>query len=79
MPNYCLPEFTAINDVNWWLPTNTSLLVNATAAAVDAGRDPVNSLQTCVQACRDADCQFVSFDYSSSSCMMRVAPAASGR
>lgn len=79
MPNYCLPEFTAVNDANWWLPCDAGLLFDASAAAVEAGGSRVDSLQACTKACRDAGCQFVNFNYSSNSCLMRLPPAASGR
>jgi hypothetical protein len=75
LPGFCLPEFFAQEQPNWWLPCNQRMLVRAGSSS-----KRVDSLKACVQACKTADCQFLNFDYSSKTCWMHVtAAAASGR
>jgi hypothetical protein len=61
--------------MNWWLPSTASM-VNA-SAAVARNSSNAQALQACLEACRQAGpgCQFMSYDYSSRSCLLRVAAA----
>jgi hypothetical protein len=72
----CLPEFTAVADANWWLPASSSIMVNA-SAAVASNMSNADALEACLEACRQAGpgCQFMSYGYSSRSCLLRVAAA----
>jgi hypothetical protein len=76
----CLPEFTAVSEPNWSLPSAASMVNASAAVARNATR--AEALEACLEACRQAGpgCQFVSYDYSSRSCQLRVAAAgADGR
>ncbi|WIA23694.1 hypothetical protein OEZ85_000386 [Tetradesmus obliquus] len=69
----CMPDFSATEDGNWQLPVAAGGLVDVTAS--DAS---VNNLEKCTAACLQKEqCQLVSFDYASNSCLLRVAAAGS--
>jgi hypothetical protein len=59
----CLAEFAQFADGAWWLPlsSTTGVALSSQPSFVD-----------CVQQCRSlSDCQLVTYDYSSSECVVR--------
>jgi hypothetical protein len=62
----CLASFVQIQDVAWYLPVSSSDGVTTS---------PAGSFVECVDRCTAPDCQFVTFDYATNVCSVRVAVA----
>jgi hypothetical protein len=48
----CMPEFTSVQEPNWWLPASSGM-VNA-SAAVARNMSNAEALEACLEACRQA-------------------------